>query len=186
MARRSRRPVRNRVRRQVRPRAFDDVRRGRHDAYVPDGSPVLQGLARSGWKWSAPRPATAGVLLVLAGVVAMSPAAVTATGSAVLLTKREARRAAVRASADTCREVDWCRGYRVVPPERCQRKSRRTVYCPIAFLTPEGHSCGGGVLVMKSPVDASASRWPSRLTAARAAEPARRLTCYPGRATSRT
>ena len=68
-----------------------------------------------------------------------------------MLTKREARRAAVKASADTCRVVEWCRGYRVVPPERCQRKSRRTVYCPIAFLTPEGHSCGGGVLVMKSP-----------------------------------
>jgi hypothetical protein len=88
---------------------------------------------------------------MLAGVAAVPPAAVTATGSAVLLTKREARRAAVKASADTCRAVDWCRGYRVVPPERCQRKSRRTVFCPIAFLTPDGHRCGGGVLVRKSP-----------------------------------
>jgi hypothetical protein len=67
-----------------------------------------------------------------------------------LLTKREARRAAVKASADTCRVVEWCRGYRVVPPEHCQRKSRRTVYCPMAFLTPDGQRCGGGVLVMKS------------------------------------
>jgi hypothetical protein len=151
MARRSRGPLRKRVRRQVRPRAFDDVRRARHDAHVPDDSPVLQGLARSGWTWSAPRPAIAGVLLVIASAAAVPAAAATATGSAVLLTKREARRAAVKASADTCRVVEWCRGYRVVPPERCQRKSRRTVYCPIAFLNPDGHRCGGGVLVMKSP-----------------------------------
>jgi hypothetical protein len=88
---------------------------------------------------------------MLAGVAAAPPAAVTATGFAVLLTKREARRAAVKASADTCRNVDWCRGYRVVPPARCQRKSRRTVYCPIAFLTADGHRCSGGVLVTKSP-----------------------------------
>jgi hypothetical protein len=88
---------------------------------------------------------------MLAGFAAVPPAAVAATGSAAVLTKREARRAAVKASADTCRVVDWCGGYRVVPPERCQRKSRRTVYCPIAFLTPDDHLCGGGVLVMKSP-----------------------------------
>jgi hypothetical protein len=88
---------------------------------------------------------------MLAGVAAVPAAAMTATGSAVVLTKREARRAAVKASADTCRDVDWCGGYRVVPPQRCQRKSRRTVFCPIAFLTPDGHRCGGGVLVMKSP-----------------------------------
>jgi hypothetical protein len=87
---------------------------------------------------------------VIASAAAVPAAAATATGSAALLTKREARRAAVKASADTCRVVEWCRGYRVVPPEHCQRKRRRTVYCPMAFLTTHGHRCDGAVLVMNS------------------------------------
>jgi hypothetical protein len=126
-----------------------DVRRTGDHARVPDDSPVRQGLAQWEWTWFASRRALTGVVLVISAAAPVPPAA--ATGSAVLLTKREARRVTVKASADTCRIVEWCRGYRVVPAERCRRKSRRTVYCPMAFLTADAHRCGGGVLVMKTP-----------------------------------
>lgn len=102
------------------------------------------------WARSAGRWLGVGVLLGVAAVVAGAPAVAAANGAAVVLTKREAQRTAVRASAQTCRVVEWCRGYRVVSAPRCRRKSRRTVYCPIAFLTSDGHRCGGVVLVTRT------------------------------------
>jgi len=73
-----------------------------------------------------------------------------AAGSAVWLSKTDAHRLAVRATAATCRAVAWCKGYDVVPARRCRRDEHETVYCAIAFITAQRQRCGGVVGVSRT------------------------------------
>jgi hypothetical protein len=94
---------------------------------------------------------TPAVVAALTALALASPtAAPAASTSAVRLSKRDAHRVAVRATAATCRAVAWCRGYDVVPAARCRRDGRETVYCTIAFITTQGQRCGGMVGVRRT------------------------------------
>ncbi len=66
------------------------------------------------------------------------------------LSKRDARTAAVGATAATCREIVWCTGIDVVAAERCRRASRKKVWCAIVFITASRQRCGGVVGVIKT------------------------------------
>ena len=81
--------------------------------------------------------------VALAGIPATSAAA------AVFLSKTQARRVAVTVTAQTCRIVPWCKGYTVVPAQRCSRERPSAVHCSIAFITADRHRCRGLVVVAK-------------------------------------
>jgi hypothetical protein len=95
---------------------------------------------------------TTSVLVPGLAVLALaSPAAVQADGStAVRISKRDAHRVAVRATASACRVVEWCRDYDVVPARRCRRVKDETVYCAMAFITAQRKRCGGVVGVRRT------------------------------------
>jgi hypothetical protein len=92
--------------------------------------------------------------VLAAGVAALALAAPavapTAGSSAVRLSKPDAHRVAVRATADTCGAVAWCKGYDVVSAKRCRRDNAKTVYCAIAFITAQRQRCGGVVGVSRT------------------------------------
>jgi hypothetical protein len=73
-----------------------------------------------------------------------------AAGSAVWLSKPDAHRLAVRATAASCRALAWCTDYDVVPAHRCRRAAHQTVYCAIAFITAKRERCGGVVGVSRT------------------------------------
>ena len=79
---------------------------------------------------------------VLLGAVAPAQAATP-------LTRAEARRAAVRATAQTCKAVPWCNGYEVVPARQCRRGTDGVVSCTVWFLTERKDRCGGVVSVKR-------------------------------------
>ena len=81
--------------------------------------------------------------MALAGVTAPSALA------AVFLSKTQARRVAVTVTAQTCRIVPWCKGYTVVPAQRCSRERPSAVHCSIAFITADRRRCRGLVFVAK-------------------------------------
>ena len=81
--------------------------------------------------------------MALAAVPAASAVA------AVFLSKTQARRVAVTVTAQTCRVVPWCKGYTVVPAQRCSRERPSAVHCSIAFLTADRRRCRGLVVVAK-------------------------------------
>jgi hypothetical protein len=91
-------------------------------------------------------------LLALAAVtaVASADAAPAMSASPPWLSKRDARRAALAATAATCRQIVWCRGVDVVAAERCRRASRKKVWCAIVFITADQRRCGGVVGVTKT------------------------------------
>jgi hypothetical protein len=84
-------------------------------------------------------------LFVTAAV--LMPAAV--ADAAASLTRTEARRAALRASAQTCGAVPWCDGYGVVSAQRCRRGADGAVMCPMWFLTARDDRCGGLVTIKR-------------------------------------
>ena len=81
--------------------------------------------------------------MALAAVPAASAVA------AVFLSKTQARRVAVTVTAQTCRVVPWCKGYAVVPAQRCSRERPSAVHCSIAFITADRRRCRGLVVVAK-------------------------------------
>jgi hypothetical protein len=87
----------------------------------------------------------------LAALALASPAtAPAASTSAVWLSRSDAHRVAVRATAATCRAVAWCKGYDVVPANRCRRDEHQTVYCAMAFITTRRQRCTGVVGVSRT------------------------------------
>jgi hypothetical protein len=91
-------------------------------------------------------------LLALAAVTAVASAdSAPAMGAPPpWLSKRDARRAALAATAATCRQIVWCTGADVVAAERCRRASRKKVWCAIVFITADQKRCGGVVGVSKT------------------------------------
>jgi hypothetical protein len=72
---------------------------------------------------------------------------VPAQAAVASVSRTDARRAAVRASARTCDAVPWCDGYGVVAAERCRHVPGGVVTCAMWFLTAAGERCGGVVTV---------------------------------------
>jgi hypothetical protein len=66
------------------------------------------------------------------------------------VSRDDARRAAVRASAQTCEAVHWCAGYGVVSARRCRRARDQTVSCAMWFLTARDDRCRGLVSVKRA------------------------------------
>jgi hypothetical protein len=90
------------------------------------------------------RASCAAAMFVLAAV-ATTPA----YGDA-LLRKSTARRVSVQVTSETCRVVQWCKGYEVVPARRCRREDQRAVYCRMWFITASRNRCGGLVSVSRT------------------------------------
>jgi hypothetical protein len=112
----------------------------------------MSGLTRHGPKRSHCASLTTMAMSVLAPALAALALACpgAAAASAVWLSKPDAHRLAVRATAVTCRAVAWCEGYDVVPASRCRRDEHQTVYCAIAFITAQRQRCGGVVGVSRT------------------------------------
>jgi hypothetical protein len=72
------------------------------------------------------------------------------TAYAASVSRSEARRAAVRATAQTCGAVSWCEGYGVVPARRCRRAADGVVSCAMWFLTAREDRCGGVVTIKRA------------------------------------
>ena len=124
---------------------------GTDDDEQPSARPI-SGLTRNGpnrSRWAPSRTIAVSVLVPALATLALAcPGA--AAGSAVWLSKPDAHRLAVRATAATCRAVAWCKGYDVVSASRCRRDEHQTVYCAIAFITAQRERCGGVVGVSRT------------------------------------
>jgi hypothetical protein len=83
------------------------------------------------------------------GAVALAAVVTTPAFGAVWLSKTAAREIAVNVTAETCRTVEWCADFEVVPAERCRRVRDQTVYCAMAFVTADRHRCAGVVALKK-------------------------------------
>jgi hypothetical protein len=87
--------------------------------------------------------AVAAVALVAVATTALVAVVTTPAFGTAWLSKTTARRIAVDVTAQSCRTVDWCVAYDVVPVRRCRRHRDQRVSCAIAFRTADGRRCLG-------------------------------------------